>query len=174
MYTPTLQAFKVRLEGALRNLVLWNMSLLMAGGWKLCDLWGLFQPKPWSCETLRDMVKWWGWQYQVYGCPQWSERSFPTKRILWLYDYYLIEFPPEIISRWKGIWGKVSWRSQRLNHLLPTGFFWREWSQKRSNWRRILLVMFSPEGDRDGLNIYICSFVTEISLEDMDFYLSLS
>lgn len=33
---------------------------------------------------------------------------------------------------------------------------------------------FSPEGDWDGLSVYICSLVTEISLEDMDIYLSLS
>lgn len=33
---------------------------------------------------------------------------------------------------------------------------------------------FSPEGDWDGLSAYICSLVTEISLEDMDIYFSLS
>jgi len=30
---PSLAVFKAKLDGALRNLVEWKMSLLMAGGW---------------------------------------------------------------------------------------------------------------------------------------------
>ena len=43
---PSLAVFKARLGGALRNLVWWKMSLLMAGGVEPDDLEGPFQPKP--------------------------------------------------------------------------------------------------------------------------------
>jgi len=35
---PSLEMFKARLDGALSNLVLWKVSLLMAGGLELDDL----------------------------------------------------------------------------------------------------------------------------------------
>jgi len=38
--------FKARLDGALSNLVWWNLSLLMAGGLELDNLEGPFQPLP--------------------------------------------------------------------------------------------------------------------------------
>ena len=49
---PSLEAFKVRLDGALSNLVWWKMSLLMAGGLEP------FQPKPFYDSILQS------WQSQ--------------------------------------------------------------------------------------------------------------
>jgi len=43
---PSLAAFKVRLDGALSNLVWWKVSLLMAGALEPDDRLGPFQPKP--------------------------------------------------------------------------------------------------------------------------------
>ena len=43
---PSLAGFKARLDGALRNLVWWEMSLLMAGGLEPDDPYGPFQPLP--------------------------------------------------------------------------------------------------------------------------------
>ena len=43
---PSLEAFKARLDGALRNLVKREVSLPIAGGLELHDLNGPFQPKP--------------------------------------------------------------------------------------------------------------------------------
>ena len=45
MDAPSLEVFKVRLDEALRNLIQWKMSLLMAGGldWMVCEC--PFQPK---------------------------------------------------------------------------------------------------------------------------------
>jgi len=43
---PSLVVFKARLDGALSNLVWWNLSLLMAGGLELDNLEGPFQPLP--------------------------------------------------------------------------------------------------------------------------------
>ena len=43
---PSLEAFKARLDGALRNLVKREVSLPIAGGLELHDLNGPFEPKP--------------------------------------------------------------------------------------------------------------------------------
>jgi len=43
---PSLEAFKARMDGALSNLVWWEMSLPVAGGLELDDPKGSFQPKP--------------------------------------------------------------------------------------------------------------------------------
>ena len=43
---PSLEAFKARLDGALSNLVGWEVSLSIAGGLELDDLKGPFQLKP--------------------------------------------------------------------------------------------------------------------------------
>jgi len=43
---PFLAVFKTRLDRALKNLICWNVSLLMAGRLKLGDLSGPFQLKP--------------------------------------------------------------------------------------------------------------------------------
>jgi len=43
---PSLAVFKARLDGVLRNLVNWKMSLFMAGGLEPDDLQGPFQPLP--------------------------------------------------------------------------------------------------------------------------------
>ena len=43
---PTLETFKVRLDGALSNLIQLKMSLLTAGGLDWMALKGPFQPKP--------------------------------------------------------------------------------------------------------------------------------
>ena len=42
---PSLEAFKARLDGALSNLVYWEVSLSIAGGLQLDDLKSSFQPK---------------------------------------------------------------------------------------------------------------------------------
>ena len=44
--TCSLEALKPRLDGALGNLVWWELSLPTAGGLELDDLKGPFQPKP--------------------------------------------------------------------------------------------------------------------------------
>ena len=41
-----MEAFKARLDGALSNLVGWEVSLSIAGGLELDDLKGPFQLKP--------------------------------------------------------------------------------------------------------------------------------
>ena len=43
--TPSLKAFKVRLDVALRNLVSWKVSLPIRGGLELDDFKGPYQPK---------------------------------------------------------------------------------------------------------------------------------
>jgi len=43
---PSLQAFKARLEVALGSLVCWVVTLHIAGGLKLDDHCGPFQPRP--------------------------------------------------------------------------------------------------------------------------------
>ena len=43
---PSLEAFKARLDGALSNLVRWEVSLSAAGGLELDGLKGPFQLKP--------------------------------------------------------------------------------------------------------------------------------
>ena len=43
---PSLETFKVRLDGALSNLIQLKMSLLMAGGLDYMAFRGPFQPKP--------------------------------------------------------------------------------------------------------------------------------
>ena len=50
---PSLAGFKARLDGALRSLVWWKMSLLMAGGLEPGDLSGPFQPKPFYDSITR-------------------------------------------------------------------------------------------------------------------------
>ena len=42
----SLEMFKARLDGALSNLVWWKVSLPIAEGLELDDLYGPFQPKP--------------------------------------------------------------------------------------------------------------------------------
>ena len=57
---PTLEAFKARLDVALGSLGWWLATLHIAGGLKLDDLWGPFQPRPfyesmrylWNVSTL--------------------------------------------------------------------------------------------------------------------------
>ena len=48
---PSLAAFKARLDVALGSLVWWLMTLHIAGGLKLNDHCGPFQPRP-SCDSL--------------------------------------------------------------------------------------------------------------------------
>ena len=43
---PSLEAFKARLDVALGSLVLWLVTLPIAGGLKLDDRFGPFQPRP--------------------------------------------------------------------------------------------------------------------------------
>ena len=43
---PSMQAFKARLDVALGSLVCWLVTLHIAGGLKLDDLFGPFQPRP--------------------------------------------------------------------------------------------------------------------------------
>ena len=45
---PSLEAFKARLDGAVNNLVRWEVSLPIAGVLELDDINGPFQPKPFS------------------------------------------------------------------------------------------------------------------------------
>ena len=52
---PTLEALKASLEGALSNLVYREVFLPIAGGLKLDDLKGPFQPKPFY-DSLFDWV----------------------------------------------------------------------------------------------------------------------
>lgn len=42
---PSLEVLKARLDGALGNLVLWEVSLPMAGSLELVDIYEVFQPK---------------------------------------------------------------------------------------------------------------------------------
>ena len=44
--TPSLEAFKARLDVALGSLVWWLVTLHVAGGLKLHDHYGPFQPRP--------------------------------------------------------------------------------------------------------------------------------
>ena len=48
----SLAVFKARLDGVLRNLVNWKMSLFMAGGLEPDDLQGPFQPKPFYVSMI--------------------------------------------------------------------------------------------------------------------------
>jgi len=41
-----LEVFEVRLDGALSNLIWWKVSLPMAEGLEIDDLYSPFQPKP--------------------------------------------------------------------------------------------------------------------------------
>jgi len=47
---PSLAVLKARLDGAWSTLGWWKMSLLMAGGMELNNLYGPFQPKPF-CDS---------------------------------------------------------------------------------------------------------------------------
>jgi len=48
---PSLAVFKARLDGALSTLLLWKVSLLMAGELEWDDFQGRFQPKPF-CDSV--------------------------------------------------------------------------------------------------------------------------
>ena len=50
---PSLEAFNVRLDVALGSLVLWLVTLPMAGGLKLDDHCGRFQPRPFCDSMIR-------------------------------------------------------------------------------------------------------------------------
>jgi len=52
---PSLEAFKARLDVALGSLVWWLATLDIAGGLKLDDLWGPFQPRLF-CDSM--MILW--------------------------------------------------------------------------------------------------------------------
>ena len=54
LYAAT--ALTPRLDGALRTLGWWKMSLLMAGGLEPDDLYGPFQPKPFCDSMIRSQV----------------------------------------------------------------------------------------------------------------------
>ena len=49
---PSLEAFKARLDVALGSLVWWLVTLHIAGGLKLDDHCGAFQPRPF-CDTVK-------------------------------------------------------------------------------------------------------------------------
>ena len=51
MDAPSLEAFKARLDVALGSLVCWLETLHIAGGVKLDDHGGLFQPRPF-CDSM--------------------------------------------------------------------------------------------------------------------------
>jgi len=54
---PSLEAFKARLDVALGSLVCRLVTLHIAGGLKLDDRYGPFQPRPfYDCMALRVMV----------------------------------------------------------------------------------------------------------------------
>ena len=57
---PSLQAFKARLDVALGSLVCWLVTLHTAGGLKLDDHCGPFQPRPFCdsmiCVALRQLL----------------------------------------------------------------------------------------------------------------------
>ena len=56
---PCLEAFKARLDVALGSLVWWLATLPMAGGLKLDDHCGPFQPRPfYDLETLAHENSW--------------------------------------------------------------------------------------------------------------------
>jgi len=54
---PSLQALKARLDVALGSLVWWLATLHIAGGWKLSDHCGPFQPRP-----FYDSMNWQGFR----------------------------------------------------------------------------------------------------------------
>ena len=55
--TPSLQAFKVRMNVALGSLVWWLTTLHMAGGLKLDDHCGPFQPRPFYDSMILSILK---------------------------------------------------------------------------------------------------------------------
>jgi len=52
-----LEAFEARLDGALSYLVYWEVLLTIAGGLKLGDLKGSFQPKPFYDSMIFQLLK---------------------------------------------------------------------------------------------------------------------
>jgi len=54
---PTLEAFKARLDVALGNLVWWLATLHIAGGLKLDDHCGPFQPRPFYDSMIHSMTE---------------------------------------------------------------------------------------------------------------------
>jgi len=53
---PSLEAFKARLDVALGSLVWWLVTLHIAGGLKLDDRCGSFQPTPFYNDSMIRMV----------------------------------------------------------------------------------------------------------------------
>ena len=53
---PSLQAFKARLDVALGSLVWWLATLHIAGGLKLDDHYGPFQPRPFYDSMVRQKL----------------------------------------------------------------------------------------------------------------------
>jgi len=51
---PSLEAFKARLDVALGSLVCWLVTLQIAGGLKLDDCYGPFQPRPSYDSTQKE------------------------------------------------------------------------------------------------------------------------
>lgn len=56
MNGPFLEVLKARIGGALSDLILWKLSLPMAGGMELDELLCPFQPKPF-CVSVISMVR---------------------------------------------------------------------------------------------------------------------
>jgi len=50
---PSLEAFKARLDVALGSLVCWLVTLHIAGGLKLHDYCGPFQPRPFCDDCIK-------------------------------------------------------------------------------------------------------------------------
>ena len=57
MDAPSLEAFKARLDVALGNLVWWLATLHIAGGLKLDDHFGPFQPRPFYDSMIVSYVE---------------------------------------------------------------------------------------------------------------------
>ena len=55
---PSLGAFKARLDVALGSLVWWLVTLHIAGGLKLNDHCGPFQPRPFCDSMELEFLKW--------------------------------------------------------------------------------------------------------------------
>ena len=65
--TPSLEAFKARLDVALGSLVWWLATLHIAGGLKLDDHCGPFQPRPFYDSMILYLMFWWA--------QNWSQHS---------------------------------------------------------------------------------------------------
>ena len=68
---PSLEAFKARLDVALGSLAWWLVTLPIAGGLKLDDHCGPFQPRPFYDSMIlqcpsKQRKSWWG-QYDAEG-----------------------------------------------------------------------------------------------------------